>query len=56
MAPSTKLQFADHTQLINRGDKLLFQKSVQTIEIFWKSIWAATELGKDTSNMAWEQN
>ena len=49
-------QFSDDTQVTNTGDKLSFEKICANYRIIWKGIWAVPELGKDTSNMAWEQN
>ena len=49
-------QFADDTQLINRGDKLSFEKSVQTIEKVGRVSGLYLDSKKDTNNMAWAQD
>ena len=55
MAPSIKLHSLQMTQLINRGDNLSFEKSVQTIEKFGRVSGLYLNSEK-TSNMAWEQD
>ena len=35
--------FADDTQLMNNGDKMLFEKSLDTVEKYGESIWFVFE-------------